>query len=82
MASKYYNPDIYSNLPHRMMIEWSAHNFVYKAASKYDFMYQFFVRIGYETPLESTRGVDFRFSLEPSTERNYNIVTLWGRLHW
>ena len=82
MESEYYDPMIYSSSPKRMLIEWSAHNFVYRTASSSKLLNKFYVWRGYETPLESSRGVDFRFSLEPSTERNYNIITLGGSLHW
>ena len=80
--SEYYDPTIYSSSPQRMMIEWSAHNFVYKTASSSKVIYDLYVKRGYKTPTASSQGVDFRFALEPSTERNYNIITMWGFLHW
>ena len=82
MKSELYSSDTYSDSVDQMLIEWSAHNFVYRMASNYKLMNRFFMDIGYKTPIESTRGVDFRFSLAPSVEGIYKIVTLWGFLQW
>jgi len=82
MNSECYDATVYSNSVSTMLIEWSGHNFVYHASTLCSLFYDFFVFIGYETPIESTEGVDFRKSLEPSAKRKYEIVTLWGELQW
>ncbi len=82
MNSEYYDSSIYGNSVDTMLKEWSGHNFVYHTASHSALAYGVYQKIGYETPIESTRGVDFRRDLEPSAERNYNIITLWGLLQW
>ena len=82
MNSEYYDPTLYGNSVETMLMEWSGHNFVYNTASKSDLAYKLYQRIGYDTPIESTRGVDFRKNLAPSAERNYKLITLWGVLQW
>ena len=82
MASPYYDPNVYGNSVEKMLMEWSGHNFVYRTASASKLMYKFYQSRGYDDPIKSTRGVDFRKTLEPSAERNYEWVTLWGLLQW
>jgi len=82
MNSEYYDPSVYGNSVETMLIEWSGHNFVYHTASSSVVMYRLYQKLGYETPIESTQGVDFRKQLDPATERNYKLVTLWGILQW
>ena len=82
MSSEHYDPTIYGNSADTMLMEWSGHNFVYHTASSSSVAYGIYQRIGYETPIESTRGVDFRKQLAPSAERKYKIITLWGLLQW
>ena len=78
----YYDPGVYGNSTDTMLMEWSGHNFVYKTASRSVQMYKFYQRLGYEDPIKSTEGVDFRKTLAPSARRNYEIVTLWGLIPW
>ncbi len=82
MSSQYYDKNIYGNCVDTMLIEWSAHNFVYRTSTTSKLAHDFFVRIGYPNPIESSTGVDFRKSLAPSVMRNYNFVTLWGNIQW
>lgn len=82
MSSEHYDPTVYGNSADTMLMEWSGHNFLYHTASSSSVAYGIYQRIGYETPIESTRGVDFRKQLAPSAERNYKIITLWGLLQW
>ena len=82
MSSEYYDASIYGNCVDTMLIEWSGHNFVYHTASASSVIYKLYQRLGYETPIQSTQGVDFRRSLAPSARRNYRLVTLGGKLQW
>ena len=82
LNSPYYDENTYGDSTETMLMEWSGHNFVYHTASNSDLAYSFYRRIGYKTPIESTRGVDFRKELSPSAERNYKLITLWGILQW
>ena len=82
MDSNHYDPNVYGNSKEQMLMEWSGHNFVYHTASNSSIAYRFYQWRGYEDPIKSTRGVDFRKVLEPSSKRNYNIVSLWGILQW
>lgn len=82
MNSEYYDASKYGNSVDTMLIEWSGHNFVYRTATASSIIYKIYQRLGYETPIQSTQGVDFRRSLEPSARRNYNFITLRGRLQW
>lgn len=82
MDSEYYDPALYSNSIETMLMEWSGHNLIYETASKSDLANEFYKRLGFETPVESSQGVDFRKELAPSALRNYQLATLWGLLHW
>ena len=82
MDCDYYDSSVYGNSKDTMLKEWSGHNFVYKTASNSNLGYKFFQWRGYEDPVNSTRGVDFRKTLAPSARRNYDLVTLWGMIQW
>lgn len=82
MGSEYYDPTLYSNSIDTMLMEWSGHNLIYETASRSNFANEFYKRLGFETPVESSQGVDFRRELTPSVLRNYQLATLWGLLHW
>lgn len=78
----YYDPTVYGNSTETMLMEWSGHNFVYRTASSSKLAYKFYQWRGYDDPIKSTRGVDFRKSLLPSSRKNYELVTLWGIIQW
>ena len=80
--SEYYDKSLYGNSVDTMMMEWSGHNFVYNASTSSKLAYYFFQWRGYEDPIRSTQGVDFRKELAPSAKRNYELVTLWGWIQW
>ena len=82
MDSDYYYPELYGNSKKTMLIEWSAHNFVYNTASSSDIIYNFYVWYGYDDPIGSTKGVDFRQELFPSQKWWYWIVTMGGLIQW
>ena len=82
MSSEYYDKTLYGDSVDTMLIEWSGHNFVYRASTNSKLMYRFFQWRGYDNPIQSTQGVDFRKTLAPSAKRNYEFVTLWGWIQW
>ena len=82
MNCDYYDSAVYGNSVETMLMEWSGHNFVYHASTSSRLMHWFFQWRGYEDPIGSTMGVDFRKELAPSSRRNYEWVTLWGWLQW
>ena len=82
MRNSNYDPEIYGNDIETMLMEWSGHNFVFKTSSNCKLFEDFYKWRGFDDPIGSTRGVDFRKELSPSQRRNYELVTLWGELDW